>query len=182
MTKRLPSPFPSFDTPDSLRRYLDELVRELEQSLSDLDKTKITGMWTLTSTAVTTVSSASTLYKLAGATSYTTSAGLSNSGNNALLYADRVPSELSIQANIGLFGHPHDDLYVYIRKWDNKAGAYTLIQKSQLITLSAAGTFSFALINGYSSLSRNDRIELWVENITAGRDVTLNLNSTLQVG
>lgn len=141
------------------------------------------GQWTITTPAATTINSTNTLVKVSGTTTYedlqwTTNGG----GNNSLTYVSNQRIEVEIKCVLSVSGNNGDQVSVAIRQWDNSASSYINLSKSGAATLNASGRAEGIACFAYAELDENDRVEVWIENLSAARDVTVLTDGLFGVG
>lgn len=136
--------------------------------------TYVGGQWTITSQAATTISTANTPVKLAGTTTYNDLQWFTQTTSNAFVYDGNQTIEIEAKGVISVSGTTNDQASIFFRQWDDSASAYIDAPKAQatlnggLLGSRAEGIPFFA----YFQLDNNDRIEVWIENDTAARNVT----------
>lgn len=83
-----------------------------------------------------------------------------------------IPIVFKHKGNLSFSGTNSDVINIYVRKWDDSASSYVDLSETAGSTLNSAGRAEGVSFNAIGTLDNNDRIELWVENETAARDVT----------
>lgn len=143
-----------------------------------IKNTYVGGQWYISSTAATPLNGVaiSTPLKLAGTTNYRDMQWFSNTTNNAFVYDGDQVIDVEVKGNISLSGTNGDVINIYIRQWDDSASSYIDLSETAGSTMNASGRAEGIAFNGIGTISNNDRIELWVENDSAARDVTALLN------
>lgn len=158
-------------------------VESYWQSNSGIRNTVIGGIWTTTAEAATTVSADSTYYKLAGTTTYSNLIHMSNTTDNAFVFDSDVQSQMDIFSSLEILGIAGDEISVKIRVWDNSLSSYVdylEITKPIVNYPSTSDRAVFTLV-GEIVVGESDRVEIWVANMTAARDVTMALGSLCRV-
>lgn len=141
------------------------------------------GQWAISSQTATALNgvSAGTPLKLAGSTAYTDMQWFTNSTDNAFVYHGDQTIEVEVKGALSLSGTNGDEIQMYVRKWDDSASSYSDLSETGAVTMNAAGRAENVTVFGYGILDNNDRIELWIENNTASRDVTALLDGLISV-
>ena len=138
--------------------------------------TYIGGEWTLTSEATTTISTVNTPVKMAGTTSYADLDHSTGSSNNAITYIGSQEVEWRISGVLSFSGGNNDEIAVHIRQWHDSASVYIDISESSPIVLNASGRAEGHAVLGFTTMNKNDRIEIWLENQTDSSNITSKLN------
>lgn len=137
--------------------------------------TYVGGQWVVSSSAVTTIAAADTKYKVAGTVSYDDLQWFSDGGgNNSMTYISAQSVEVEVKCVLTATGTNGDQINLWLRKWDDSASAYVDISSSGLNTLNASGRNEGIPLFGYALVNENDRLELWVENKSGARNVTIS--------
>lgn len=139
------------------------------------------GIWSVSIEALTTITTVDTPVKLAGTTTYTDLVYLTQSTDNAFIYASSIEKDFKVTGGITIDGGPSDDVTIYVRQWDDSASAYIDLQTIKRRINGVAGPDDIAdfPIQANANLNINDRIEIWGENNTDTTDITLVLTSFL---
>ena len=143
--------------------------------------THIGGQWSITSTALTTISTINTPVKLAGTTTYVDLQHFTGAANNALTYIGADTAAVVISGVLPLTGTNNDVINVKIRHWDNSASAYVEISQSGGVTMNAGGRAEGVSLEGILNMDTDDRIEIWVENQSGSRNVTADLGGLIHL-
>lgn len=149
------------------------------QNTNGIKNTYVGGLWTCTATAVTTVTNTNTLYKIAGTTTAQDLEWFSLPGNNEFtLDSDK---DVQIVASFtGSFSSGNNrDFEIVFRIWDNSASSY---YNSSALDFSTDGNGNYSNLTFVSprlTLNLNDRVEIWVKNLTDSTDITLQTNSQM---
>ncbi len=141
--------------------------------------TYIGGQFEITTEAITDITAVDTPVKLAGVTTYDDLQHFEGNNSNEFLYVSDQLIEITAQANVAISGGNNDQVNVFFRHWDDSASTFIDLAKSKA-TLNGGllGTRAENIsVLGLAIIEENDRIELWVENITDSSDVTALLNS-----
>lgn len=143
------------------------------------------GTWNVSTPAATTVAVINTLYKLAGTTTYRDLIHTSNGGgNNSLTYDNSLPTEFEIKTTAEILGTAGDEIELMIRIYDSSAAGYVdAVSVIKPIVNYPGGTADRAVFTIFDvlDLANNDRVELWVRNLTAARNVTLAAGSIFNI-
>lgn len=134
-----------------------------------IEDTYIGGEWVLTTEVTTTISTAGVYVKLEGNTTYSDMQHLTNTTDNAFVYDADETILVNVDCVIGISGGMNDQVRIKIRQWDDSASAFIDIATSSAQTLSGGllGTRAENInIFGIATLDLNDRIEIWVANIS----------------
>lgn len=135
--------------------------------------TYIGGQWVISSATATIIGAPDTPVKLAGTTTYADLQWFTNGGgNNSITYISDQTTEVEIKCVLTFVGTNGDQVNVHLRQWDDSASDYIDLSESGAATLNASGRAEGVASFAYAVLDENDRVEVWVENLTAGRDVT----------
>lgn len=148
-----------------------------------IKNTYVGGQWSLTTPAATALSGVAvgTPLKVAGTTTYVDLQWFTQSTDNAFVYDGDQTIEVEVKATLSFSGTNGDQIQVYVYKWDDSASSYVELSEGPPVTMNAAGRAENITIFGYGELDNNDRIEMFVENNTAARDVTLLADSQTSV-
>lgn len=141
-----------------------------------INNTYVGGQWYISSTAVTTISTISVPVKIAGTTTYNDLQWFTQTTNNAFVYDGDQTIQIEVKGNLSFTGTNGDVINVYVRQWDDSASSYIDLSETAGSTLNASGRAEGVAFNAIGTLNNSDRIELWVENDTAARNVTAELN------
>lgn len=139
------------------------------------------GQYTFAAEAVTTIPAANTPVKLAGTTAASDLQWFSDTGDNELTYISTQPIEVEVKAVLTLAGSNADQVQIIIRQWDDSAGSYIDLSESGAATMNQSGRAEGIASFGYASLAENDRIEVWVENLTGSNNVTAKVGGIVGI-
>lgn len=101
-------------------------------------------------------------------------------GNNEITYDSSLTKDIKVTVPLVLDGGPNDEVSLHVERWDDSLSAYETIKtRTRLINnLQGGNDLGFynvtAIIN---DMAQNDRIEMWLENISDSSDVTIQLDS-----
>lgn len=145
-----------------------------------VENTYVGGYWNITATALTTFSGVE-VKLLAGTTTYSDLVWFSGPSNNALTVITTETIQVRVQF-VGSFTGGNNKLFTLrFRYWDDSASAY-IDGSTTSFTTNGNGKFeSVTLFSPRVSLTLNDRVEVWVLNITDNTSVTADVGSQLQV-
>lgn len=168
--------------------YLPNITRADPESLftgcTGIRNTTPMGTWEVTTETATTVAVANTLYKVAGTTTYRDLIHTVSGGNNALTYDNQLPNEFEIKVTAEVKGTAGDEIELMLRVYDSSAAGY--VNQSSVIKPIVnypGATADRAVFNLFDivDLDQNDRVEVWVKNITAANNVTMAIGSILNI-
>tara|TARA_R110000764_G_scaffold99462_1_gene184121 strand:+ start:46 stop:1281 length:1236 start_codon:yes stop_codon:yes gene_type:complete len=130
------------------------------------------------------IGSSDTLYQLTGAMSLSEAYWFSVANNNGLKSDSINDVEVVTLGTMSFSGSNNNEMVVQLRKYDVSASAYVNIGPEYRTTLNGgpsggrAENISFHTI---TSMSQDDRIEVWIKNITGTGNITLVAGGQLQV-
>lgn len=139
------------------------------------------GQTTYTAEAVTNIAAQNTLYMLEGTTTASDLQWFSAPGDNNLTYISTQPIEVEVKAIVTLSGTNNDQVQIVIRQYDDSASSYIDLSSSGAATMNAGGRAEGISALAYASLSENDRIEVWVENLSSTNNVTAKIGGLIAV-
>jgi len=145
--------------------------------------TYIGGQWGVTTEATTTIPAVDTPVKVAGTTTYADLQHFTGDADNAFTYIGTQNIEVEIKGLLSISGGNNDQVQIFFRKWDNSASAYVDLPKSTA-TLNGGGSGNRAEgvgVFGYTDMDENDRIEVWIQNISDSSNVTAVLGGLVSV-
>lgn len=150
------------------------------KNVRGLSNTYIGGEWVLTTEATTTISTTGVFVKLEGTTTYSDMQHWSNETDNAFIYDSSEEIDIKILATLGLSGGNNDQVQVQIRLWDNSSSTYVIQATSSAQTLSGGLLGRRAeniVVQATTTVNENDRIEIWVANISDTTNLSGIINS-----
>lgn len=154
------------------------------RSNSGIKNTRIGGIWVTSSETATTVSAASTYYKLAGTTTYSNMIHMSNTTDNAFVFDSDEQTQLDVFSSLDIIGTAGDEVSLKIRVWDDSSSSYVdyIEVTKPIVNYPASGSDRavYTLVDEVI-LDENDRVEIWVANLTAARNVTMSNGSLCRV-
>lgn len=137
-----------------------------------IKNTYVGGQWTISSATPTVISSISTPVKIAGTTTYIDLQWFTQTTDNEFVYDGDQTIEIEVKGNLSFSGTNGDVINLYVRQWDDSASTYIDLSETGGSTLNSSGRAEGVSFNAIGTVDNNDRIELWVENESAGRNVT----------
>lgn len=167
-----------------VRTEADDIVPNLPSSnvkarvrnCRGLKNTYVGGEWTVSTSTATVISSANTLVKMAGTTTYSDLQWFSNTTDNAFVYDSGQTIEVEVKGSLSFSGSSNRVMGIQVRQWDDSASTYVDIGARFTATLNGGGAGNraenvafFAVI---TELEENDRIEVWIENQTDTSNIT----------
>jgi len=124
-----------------------------------------------------------TLTKLEGVTTYSNLVYFGTNGNNSIVYNSSIIKDYVVSGQLVIDGGANDDIEIIVRKWNNLTSSYTDESVFLRRISNIVGGLDIAYFNPYTnvSLNINDRIEIWVRNITDNTNVTLLEGSFINI-
>jgi len=160
--------------PTSTRRYFSDCT--------GVKNTLVGAGWSL-STQVETTLTQNTPTKLLGTTTYNSVIHFTTLNNNEFVYASSVDQDFFVSGYITIEGSPDREIRIIVRKWNDQLTSYEDVESYTRMITNVVGNVDVVAygIGTPVSLSQNDRIELWVENLTDNTSVFLQEGSYLRV-
>lgn len=161
-------------------------VKALYRNCRGLSNTYIGGNWTI-STAVATTTPVNTLVKLAGTTSYSELAHFDdNAGtDNSFRYIESGASrDFEVVGVLTFEGSNNRQVVVQIRKWNDSLSQYENVGPEFQSTLNGGASGLRSENTSFAAdvtLSENDRVEVWIKNITDSNNVTATLGGLVKI-
>lgn len=149
-----------------------------------LENTHPGGISEITTQGVTSGLTIDTLVILPGLATGSYMEWFSLSGNNAIIYDSAVPLDAEVTAILSFSGSNGREVGVQIRHWRNATSDYHDIGPVFKATLNGGpgGTRAENVTCGaYAELDENDRIEIWIKNITDTTNITVLTGSQIRV-
>lgn len=134
--------------------------------------TYVGGQWSVTTSTATALNGGANPNKLAGVVSYEDLQWFTGPADNQFTFISTQTVEVQVLVVLTLTGPNGDQVNIIIRQWDDSAGSYVDISNSGARTLNASGRAEGVETFAFARLDENDRIEVWVENLSANRNVT----------
>ena len=156
-------------------------VKAIFTNCTGTDDTHIGGQWSITTAIATTISTINTPVKLAGTTTYVDLQHMTGAASNAMTYIATDKIAVAVSGVLPLAGTSNDVINAKLRLWDNSASGYVEISQSGGVTMNAGGRAEGVSIEGITDMDTNDRVEIWVENQTGGRNVTADLGGLVHI-
>lgn len=132
----------------------------------------------------TTFTSADTLEPIASTGKWSNLEWFEENGDNGLLYISGEEIEIEVSGTLSFTGSNNREMAIQVRQWDDSASQYVNIGPEYKATLNggAAGTRAENLSFGaYAIIEENDRIELWIKNITDTNSITASAGGEIRV-
>lgn len=171
-------------TSDPLPNLPVTSTKRFSRNCSGIENSFPGGVWSLTTEAATACT-VNVPIKLAGVTTYSNTQWILGLLDNAFIMESAAPLRFRVQGNLELNGTKNDVLDVTVRVWDTSAGSYVDVQTFRRSVTDVSGKSSDAGFFNFECytplLSEDDRIELWVTNVTGSRDVTVLEGGTCSV-
>ena len=142
--------------------------------------TYVGAQWTI-SAQVATVLTVSNPNKLAGTTLYIDEQWFSNTVSNAFVYDSDQDIEIEVKGTLSLIGSTGNAISLIVRQWDDSLSSYINLSETGAITMNASGRAEGIAILGFGQVSKNDRIEIWVENQSGTASVTALLSGLVSI-
>ena len=161
-----PNYFPNISETDSECLWLGN---------TGINNTDIGGFWRVTTEIGTVIADTAVLYKLAGTTTYSNLDHFTQTTDNAFVFDSSIQTSVDLFASFELEGNNGDEIKVVVRVWDESAAAYVDFSEiiKPIVNYTDPSDRAIFTIVDRVKVSQNDRIELWVQNLTATNDVTL---------
>lgn len=157
---------------DAMPNFPGSSVKARFRNCVGIINTHVGGEWTISSSAVTTISTSDTLVKMAGITTYNDLQWLSNTTDNAFVSDSNQSIAINIDASLAFTNTNNKVLGVQVRHWDNSASAYVNVGPRFTSTFNANNSIESLTILASATLDENDRIEIWIENQTDTSNIT----------
>jgi hypothetical protein len=137
------------------------------------------GVLTVTAETATTVAAANTFYDLAATWSTSDLQHFDSPASGQLRHLGNDPREYRIFGDLSVVGTANDVIVVKIVKWDNSAAGFVDVgsQRRQINNLVGGRDVAFFNATTTVTLDQNDYVKLQVENQTAARNVTVELDA-----
>lgn len=133
--------------------------------------TYVGGKWSFTAGATTNILAVNTPEKMAGTTTYDDMQWFSNTTDNAFVYDGAGEIDVLFEVIVPASGGTGDEINVILRKWDDSASSYVDLADSGPITTSLFGGQASISAKDTTMLSKNDRLEVWIENQSDASDI-----------
>ena len=159
-------------------------TKRFSRNCSGIENSFPGGYWSLTAEAATSLT-VGTMAKLAGTTTYANLQWMTGAASNAFTAASDALLRYRVQGNLEVNGTKNDVLDLTVRIYDDSAAGYVDVQTFRRSITDVSGSSSDAAFFNFecytSTIQATDRIELWVTNVTASRDVTILEGGTCSV-
>lgn len=126
--------------------------------------------------SLVTVSAANTLYQITNAVTLSEEYWCSVANTNGIQLDSTQTVEVIASGTMSFSGSSNREMVVQLRKWDDSASSYVNIGPEYSTTLNggSAGTRAENIsFSATTSMDQNDRIEVWIKNITDTTDITV---------
>ncbi len=134
------------------------------------------GSMVIDANATTTISAQDTLTLAAGNGTASELAWFQKSGSANLQSISSEEIRVKVSARYTFSGSSNDQVQVQLRQWDNSASSYMDIGAAKTGTMNGGllGTRAENIaLSAYATINENDRIEVWIANTTAARDISV---------
>lgn len=148
---------------------------------SGTDNTYRGGEWVIGTAVATTISTVDTLVKLAGTTTYSSLSGFNGTVSNAFEYESTEPIDINVQGVLSFSGTNNNEMAVQIRQYDDSAAGLVEIGSEFKATLNAAGRVENVSFQATTTLNVDDRIEVWIKNLTGTANITCVIGGSVQI-
>lgn len=164
---------------DPLPNIASSSVKVNFASCTGIRNTYPGGNWTI-GTAIATTGTDS-LVKLAGTTTYSNLEWFSGSVTNAFHYDSTLEIDVTISATLSFSGGNNDQIVVQLRLFDDSASAYVNIGPEFTATMNSAGRVENVNFQGITTVNKDDRIEVWVRNVTDSSNITAEVGGEVLI-
>lgn len=123
-----------------------------------------------------TISVVDTLYQLTGSMTLADSYWFSLANTNGVKLDSTNSLEVEVIGTLSFSGSNNNEMVVQLRQYDSSASAYINIGPEYRTTLNGGPTGGRAeniTFHALATLSTDDRVEVWIKNITGTGDITL---------
>lgn len=169
---------------DPIPNLLPTSTRSRVSDCVAVKNTFVGGQVTFSNTSVINITASDTLFKANNTADFSEGYWCSLDNGNAIRYDSTLPTEVIIEGSFSLIGDDNDIAALQIRMWDDSESAYVNLG-SEYQFLLAGSIFSSGASNVYvtslATLDQNDRIEIWVKNITDTSNIQILSGSVLRV-
>lgn len=155
-------------------------VKARFENCRGVNDTYIGGEWVLTSEVDTIISTAGVFVKLEGVTDYFEMQHFFNNTNNAFVYESDQTVNVKVLSIVGISGTNNNQVRVQIRLWDDSASSYVVLSTTNNQTLSnglSNNRSENITTQAVTQIDQNDRIEIWIANMSTNSDVRALINS-----
>lgn len=126
--------------------------------------------------SLVSISAADTLYQITNAVSLSDDYWFSTANTNGIQLDSTQTVEVVASGTMSFTGSNNRMMAVQLRKWDDSASAYVNFGPEYKATLNggASGLRAENLsFSGTTTLDQNDRVEVWIKNVTDTTDITV---------
>lgn len=177
---------------DKTRRYIDSFINprisEVENDIAainaNLSSLSIVpkAAWQITASVATVVGAIDTPTLIAGTTTLVGSpTDFTMPSNNVLQYTGSDQVHVSIDGVLDLTSGNNQSIKIYARKYVDSTSSYEDLVFYALVQTGGTGNMKNTCMHSQATLNQNDKIEMWVENTSAGDSVTFEAGSQLIV-
>jgi len=166
------TPFPNMPASDPKARF---------SSCVGFRNTYVGAQWSITSEATTVISAANTPVKVAGTTTYADENWFRNTTDNAFVYDGSDQIGVVIHGQISFTGTTGDQINVIARHWIDATSSYVDLSETGAFTMNSGGRAENIGVLAFCDFDENDRMEIWVENQSAAKNVTAKLDGIVSI-
>ncbi len=145
-----------------------------------IEDTFIGGQFNITTSAPTLIALPGTYVKMAGITTYDELSHFVSDGNNRLKYIGDDPVQVRLDAFLSFSGLNNHGMRILFRKWNASLTIPTDI-RSVKATLNGSGRAENVSIGATTRLLKNECIEVWVQNLTLGANITAEQDGLVMI-
>ncbi|MBL4752005.1 MAG: hypothetical protein JKY52_00175 [Flavobacteriales bacterium] len=167
---------------DALPNFPSSSVKANFSNCIGISNTFPGGNWSISSAATTTIGMVDTLVKLAGTTTYNGLQWFTGSNNNEFVFESTQEIDIVVSGILTFTGGANDEMAVQIRRFDDSASSYVNVGSEFSTTISSGGRASNLPFRGVTTVAENDRIEVWVKNLTDDTDITGSVGGSVAIG
>ena len=120
--------------------------------------------------------------KALGATVTVDNTWFTQTANNEITYNSTLSNDLRISTSITIDGGPNDEIRLIVRKWDDSTSSYIDTRSSVRAVNNLVGgrdVVTFNMTIRMNNMLLNDRVEIWLENLSDNTDVTVLTGSEI---
>lgn len=166
---------------DAIPNLAGSSVKARYRDCSGIRNTYVGGAYSWNVAAATVIASPSTFVKAAGTTTYTDLQWMTGLTDNAITHDSDLSIEYSIKGSLSVSGTNNDIVGLKVRKWDNLLSSYSDVSAVFSGTMNASGRVENLTFFGSARLIKGDRLEMWIENQTGGRNATIVAGGAVMV-
>lgn len=170
---------------DALPNMPSTSVKVLIKDCVGLNNTYVGATHQPQSDSVVTVSGANTLYQITAAVTLGDAFWFSTANTNGLKLDSSLPLEVTASGTLSFSGGANTSMSIQLRKFVTTSSSYVNIGPEYTTAFSTSAVFGTTASNvsfsGNTSMSVNDRIEVWVKNNTNTDNITVKSGGQFQV-